>query len=101
MEVKIVDLTKDKKAVKELSEHKMYVAIEHLAVIRKGAIDTLELPADEVDSYIANTAQELFEKFDNMTDLQFTAFMMNELIQNAPEEVVEAILSEIGGEDNA
>lgn len=101
MEVKIADLTKDKKATKELSKEKMYKTIEHLAVLRKGSIDALEIPADEVDSYIANTAQELFEKFDNMTDLQFTAFMMNDLIQNAPEEVVDAIFSEIGGENNA
>ncbi|MBQ3947869.1 MAG: hypothetical protein II656_05040 [Ruminococcus sp.] len=101
MKVKVVDLTKDRKATKELSKEKMYKTIEHLAVLRKGAIDTLELPADEVDSYIANTAQELFEKFDNMTDLQFTAFMMNDLIQNAPEEVVGAIFSKIGGDLDA
>ena len=75
-------------------------AIQHIAVLRRECI-TLDIPRETVDEFIALTARSDFSKFENMSEGQLIVFMLNEIMMNAPQEIMNEFIDDLRGEQDA
>ena len=69
-------------------------AVEHIAVIRRECI-ALDIPKETIDEFIALTARSDFSKFENMSEGQLMVFMLQDLMMNAPQEIMNELIDDL------
>lgn len=60
--------------------------LEHLAILRKLGIG-MGFDASEVDDFIAKEGAKQVEKFDKKSDVELILFMLNDIMENAPDDI--------------
>lgn len=63
-------------------------ALEHIFLCRRIASD-LEFDVEEIDLFIKEYGEKQMHRFDNMTNEEIVASMVNDIVNNLPDELVD------------